>query len=721
MKSSFSLPLGRLSDRARSLFLVALVLTVGVVGLVPSARATGYLFSDDFESGGLGAWTKAVGLVDQQADVYAGSWAARANTTGTPAYARETLPSSQNDLYLQVYFELVSHSTKLTLMRLETLPGKPLVTLGINTANKLYTTNAATAKTITSGAVTTRNAWHELQLHALVGATGRIDVYVDGVADPRLSRTATLGTTGLTSLQIGDQAKAHTFNVLFDDAAADLNFINTSPPAPPTGFAATGVFADRVDLSWNPNQEADVAGYAIYRDGVQIGTTDWAHTTFSDLSVQPDTAYRYGIETFDTSQQHSSRAGPVAVTTPPVDIKPPTVPQNVRVTDTFSNQVDLAWDPSTDNEAVDRYDIYRDGGSAPIGSVPGTSTGYLDTSVSPSTAYSYTVTAVDPSDNTSDPSTAATTTTLATNTPHVWWGVATHQEGSLTDMQVLSNLEAKIGPNFKFAIFRKYTNWDQSLPTAQQMRLWNQGIEPYTAWTTYVNGSGDLTFADVASGAYDNYIRQQADSIKASGIHMFFTFQHEPEDGQGAGDPQAGSAASYIAAFERVHDIFDQEGVTNLTWMNTLTLGAFKHANGKSPEAWSPPPQYYDYVGVDGYVRFPCVQWDGRPFLTFKQTFQEAYDFAQGLGKPLFIGEVGIIEQDSCGYAGDPNAKAEWVAQGLAQMRAWPGVIAICWSHVIVNFLDQHVLDYHVDSTPQAFDAFMHGVDDRYFQRPPPT
>src|SRR4029079_9183988 len=104
MKSSFSLPLCRLSDRARSLFLVALVLTVGVVGLVPSARATGYLFSDDFESGGVGAWTKAVGLVDQQADVHAGSWAARANTTGTPADARETLPSSQEEPYLRGCF-----------------------------------------------------------------------------------------------------------------------------------------------------------------------------------------------------------------------------------------------------------------------------------------------------------------------------------------------------------------------------------------------------------------------------------------------------------------------------------------------------------------------------------------------------------------------------------------------------------------------------------------
>jgi hypothetical protein len=50
-------------------------------------------------------------------------------------------------------------------------------------------------------------------------------------------------------------------------------------------------------------------------------------------------------------------------------------------------------------------------------------------------------------------------------------------------------------------------------------------------------------------------------------------------------------------------------------------------------------------------------------------------------------------------------------------MRAWPRVIAICWSHVIVNFLDQHVLDYHIDSTPQARDAFLQGSNDAYFQR----
>jgi hypothetical protein len=419
------------------------------------------------------------------------------------------------------------------------------------------------------------------------------------------------------------------------------------------------------------------------------------------------------VESVDAALQHSNPSSPLLVTTPGVDTTPPTAPSHPKITRVFANQVDISWRASTDGEAVDGYRVRRDG--VRIAVVGGTTTRYFDTSVAPSTSYTYTIKAFDPTGNPSSASDPVTAVTLDHNTPTVWWGVATHSEGGQCDMQVLANLEQDLGR--KFSIFRKYTNWDQKLPTPQQMKLWNAGYVPYTAWTTYVNGSGDLTFADVASGRYDAYITQQAQSIKASGIHMFFTFQHEPEDGQGAGDPQAGPPADYIAAFEHVHDIFDQVGVTNLTWVNTLTLGAFKGAHGKNAADWTPPSRYFDYVGVDGYVRFPCVKWDDRPFLTFKQTFQEAYDFAISLNKPLFIGEVGIIEQTSCGYPGDPNAKAQWVADAIAQMRAWPGIIAICWSHVIVNFLDKHVLDYHVDSTPQALAAFERGSNDAYFKR----
>ena len=94
------------------------------------------------------------------------------------------------------------------------------------------------------------------------------------------------------------------------------------------------------------------------------------------------------------------------------------------------------------------------------------------------------------------------------------------------------------------------------------------------------------------------------------------------------------------------------------------------------------------------------------------------------MGKPLFIGEVGIIEQTECNNtSGDPQAKANWVLEAASQTKAWnddpaeADVIALCWSHVIVNFLDRHKLNYHVDTTPQAWAAFIQDTNDPYFRR----
>ena len=67
----------------------------------------------------------------------------------------------------------------------------------------------------------------------------------------------------------------------------------------------------------------------------------------------------------------------------------------------------------------------------------------------------------------------------------------------------------------------------------------------------------------MADGSQDAWIRQQAQSIRDSGIRMFLTFMHEPELAQGqGGKPQLGPGPEYVAAFDRVHRIFQQEHVT---------------------------------------------------------------------------------------------------------------------------------------------------------------
>ncbi len=90
----------------------------------------------------------------------------------------------------------------------------------------------------------------------------------------------------------------------------------------------------------------------------------------------------------------------------------PSTPSGLSATAASSTQISLSWTASTDNVAVTGYKIYR-GGSF-ITSV--SSTPYLDTGLSPSTNYSYTVSAIDGAGNESSQSSSANTTTLSSDT-----------------------------------------------------------------------------------------------------------------------------------------------------------------------------------------------------------------------------------------------------------------------------------------------------------------
>lgn len=68
---------------------------------------------------------------------------------------------------------------------------------------------------------------------------------------------------------------------------------------------------DQIDLSWSPNQEADLAGYIIYRSneegdwGEQIHTGLLTGTSFSDADVEPGILYYYSMVAVDDSSNES--------------------------------------------------------------------------------------------------------------------------------------------------------------------------------------------------------------------------------------------------------------------------------------------------------------------------------------------------------------------------------------------------------------------------------
>lgn len=91
------------------------------------------------------------------------------------------------------------------------------------------------------------------------------------------------------------------------------------------------------------------------------------------------------------------------------DTTPPTTPILTSVTAISDDQIDLVWDPSTDDFILSGYTIERDGTHL----ATTTQTTYSDTGLAASTTYSYVIRAFDWMNNVSSSSNALATTTLA--------------------------------------------------------------------------------------------------------------------------------------------------------------------------------------------------------------------------------------------------------------------------------------------------------------------
>ena len=81
----------------------------------------------------------------------------------------------------------------------------------------------------------------------------------------------------------------------------------------------------------------------------------------------------------------------------PVDAQPPKPPTGLRAVAASPNEIDLFWEPSSDNVAVTGYVIYRD--RLKVTTVSGATTNFRNSGLNPSTVYGYQVRAIDAAGN----------------------------------------------------------------------------------------------------------------------------------------------------------------------------------------------------------------------------------------------------------------------------------------------------------------------------------
>lgn len=217
---------------------------------------------------------------------------------------------------------------------------------------------------------------------------------------------------------------------------------DTTPPTAPTGLASSALSCSAVTLSWTGSTDAvGVTAYDVYHDG-QLVKSVAATVRSTSVSVVAGVAWGWYVNARDAAGNVSQASATVTVNPPQcsTDTVAPSVPTSVAAV-ASGTSVKVTWAASTDNVAVTRYDVRRDG--AVVGSVGGTVLTFTDSGLAVNRAYAYSVLARDAQGNASAASAAATATTGAscgspicgvtqvTTDTDIPWGLVTLPDGSV--------------------------------------------------------------------------------------------------------------------------------------------------------------------------------------------------------------------------------------------------------------------------------------------------
>ena len=268
-------------------------------------------------------------------------------------------------------------------------------------ANIVLTSTSSAGAGFTNRGITVPNG--DILEDQIVAATGSY------------TATATLTSAGNWIMQL----------VAFKAASAGGD---TQPPTAPGSLLATAVSQGQINLSWTAaTDNVGVAGYRIERcqgagctTFAEIAAPIGTGTTYSDTTgLIASTSYSYRVRAIDAASNLGAYSTTASATTLTPDTTPPSAPGTLTATPITGTEIDLSWGAATDNVGIAGYRIDRCQGAgctnfSKFGTLV-TGTTFADTTLNPSTSYSYMIAAQDLAGNLGPYTNIATATTLGTN------------------------------------------------------------------------------------------------------------------------------------------------------------------------------------------------------------------------------------------------------------------------------------------------------------------
>ncbi|MBB6678892.1 fibronectin type III domain-containing protein [Cohnella lubricantis] len=240
-----------------------------------------------------------------------------------------------------------------------------------------------------------KNTWYQLKM-VLIGNS--IKCYIVNNGTDRLVFEAIDDT--FTSGKVGIRNKWQSVHV--DDVT-----VAGVPAANPSTLRSDAQTGSAISLSWDPVEGA--ASYNIYRSTASGSgyafVANSASTSFTDTGLSSDTSYYYRIAFLYGGLTESQWSAELSART---DAAPPAAPMGLTAVAVNSSTVRLTWSAA---DKATGYRVYRAPASSDVfGKVyEGTALSFLDTGLTPDTAYKYQITAYNATGESEASSVQATT------------------------------------------------------------------------------------------------------------------------------------------------------------------------------------------------------------------------------------------------------------------------------------------------------------------------
>lgn len=242
-------------------------------------------------------------------------------------------------------------------------------------------------------------------------------------------------------------------------------------------------------------------------------------------------------------------------------------------------------------------------------------------------------------------------------------------------------------------------SWEPWDPGNNANVLTHPGTQP--AWT----------LARINAGAYDDYIHTWAQQIHQFGAPIMLRPMHEMNGDwyPWAGPVNGNNPQQFVQAWKHIHDIFEQEGATNVTWVWSINAQNVPATATNTYSAYYPGSAYVDWVAISGFnwgTSRPTFSWR-----TFSQIYSAPLAFLKTLNKPIMLAEISSVEQG--------GNKAAWIADAFKRIQADPAIKAV----IFFDSLEQGgtvLQDWRVNTTPASLSAFRAAVASPYFVGGPP-